>query len=157
MSGPEQLLAQLRDIHLPLAPESASAGLPSIAGLLVAALVGAMALGYWLWRRRRFAALRSLRTLARNHARNGDTIELARALAALLRAHAARRFPASPVAGMIGQEWLGFLDAHGGGGDFRHGPGAVLADLPYRATADVAVDERALLALAERWLRANPG
>jgi hypothetical protein len=162
MPGPEPLLAQLRDIHLPMPAEPvlfAWEQLPApwqTAAMLLLALTGLLAFARRR-RRRLHAALRTLRTLQRRHATDGDSVELARGLAALLRRQAAACFPASRAASLIDDEWLDFLDAHGGNGNFRHGPGAVLISLPYRAHADAAVDAAALLALAERWLRANPG
>jgi hypothetical protein len=162
MPGPEPLLSQLRDIHLPMPAEPALfawAQIPAqwlTAAMLLLALIGVLAFARWQ-RRRLHAALRALRQLERRHATDGDAVELARGLATLLRQQAAACFPASRAAGLIDDEWLDFLDAHGGKGNFRHGPGAVLTSLPYRARADAAVDAAALLALTERWLRANPG
>lgn len=157
-SGAEQLLAQLRDIQLPLPVEPALADWPTLAvSALLPALIVVAAATCWLRRRRLRAALRRLKVLARQHAGDGDAVRLAAGLSALLRQQALRCFPGSPAARLIDDDWLAFLDAHGGRGEFRHGPGAALATLPYRPAADATVDVGALLALAERWLRANPG
>lgn len=159
MSGPEQLLAELRDIHLPLpvAPTSGDWSPVAVGVLMIVALFGVLSFVYWRRHRHLRAGLNALQKLAQRHARTGDAIELAQGLAQLLRRQAAHCFPADPVASLIDDEWLGFLDVHGGGGQFRHGPGALLARLPYQAAAGHNVDAPALLALAERWLRANPG
>lgn len=157
MSEPEQLLAQLRDIHLPAdAPASAANG-PLAALMLALAIVAAFALLRRWQRRRLYAALAELRRIERNYSHDGDAAALARALAALLRRQAMRCFPATPVAGMVDADWLGFLDAHGGDGAFRDGPGAALASLPYCGPGAALADASDLLKLAERWLRANPG
>ena len=52
-----------------------------------------------------------------------------------------------------GERWLTFLDAHGGDGAFSAGAGRALASAPYGAGGPV--DEEALLALCEHWIRAN--
>ena len=158
MSERDQLLAQLRDIHLPAAdaPAALTSG-PLAALALVLAIVAAFALLRRWQRRRLHAALAELRRIERRHARDGDAAAMAGELAALLRRQAMRCFPAAPVAGMVDAEWLAFLDTHGGDGGFRHGPGAALASLPYRAPGAAPADATGLLKLTERWLRANPG
>lgn len=158
MNEREQLLAQLRDIHLPAAEAPAVLMNGFLAALMLAlACVAAFAL-LRRWRRRRlYAALAELRRIERRHARDGDATALARELAALLRRRAMHCFPAAPVAAMVDAEWLAFLDAHGGDGGFRNGPGAALASLPYRAPGAAPADAPGMLQLAERWLRANPG
>ena len=117
-----------------------------------------LAVVWWLrrFRQRRAlrAALRELRALARAHARDGDTTDLARGLSRLLRRHATACFAQAGVEGLTGGDWLRFLDTHGGEGAFCHGVGTVLESRPYRDAG--AVDAVALIALVRRWLRANP-
>lgn len=153
-------LADLRDIHLPPTPWPASA-LPEgevLLALLAASLLAFAALVGWLLqhvaRRRQRAALRELARLAAGHRRDGDATRLACGLSRLLRHHAAARFPAAGTAGLVGNAWLSFLDAHGGDGAFAAGVGAALASRPYRA--DGELDAAALIALVRRWLEANP-
>ncbi len=71
----------------------------------------------------------------------------------LLRRVALTRAPRSLVAGLMGEEWLKFLDRRGGAGEFSHGPGQVLGIAPY--ACDAEFDTEALLQLAERWIRSN--
>lgn len=147
-------LDALRDIHLPPAP-----GLwpPAPGWWVVAFAVVLLALLWWGRRhgRRRplRAALREIDHLAAAFARDADAAALARGLSRLLRRYALWRFPQAPVARLAGAEWLRFLDAHGGGGAFCNGAGAVLETLPYRPHGDA--DGAELVALACRWLRAN--
>lgn len=156
MPDPQHLLVELRDIHLPLPIEQALTQIPTSA-FVVIGLVGVSALIYWIRYRHLRTMLLTLAQLAQRHDRNGDAIELVQGLTMLLRRQAMRCFPASPVASLVDNEWLDFLDAHGGGGQFRHGPGVALASLPYQMTVDETVDGAALLALVGCWLRANPG
>jgi hypothetical protein len=130
--------------------------------LLVLTLFAMFGVIWWVRRllltRTQRRALRELAILAAAHARDGDSIQLARALSQLLRKYTIRRFPDSDVAGLTGHAWLDFLDAHGGGGAFRRGAGAVLATHPYQAhtTPMGDVDAPALIAAVHGWLKANP-
>lgn len=144
-------LDSLRDIHAPPPPALATAEW----GLALAALAPLA----WLWvvrRRRRGlrAALAELAALDAVHARDGDGGRLAGGISRLLRRYAMARFPGAGVAALTGPPWLEFLDAHGGRGGFCGGPGAALEARPYRR--DGEFDAPALLALARRWLLANP-
>lgn len=149
-------LDALRDIHLPPPPLLATV-LPQW-WLAVAALALLAAACWYLRRftRRRClrAALRELRCLAAAHARDGDATRLASGLSGVLRRYAMTRFPQTGIAGLTGPQWLRFLDAHGGGGAFCGGPGAVIDTRPYQPSG--AFDGEALIALVRRWLRANP-
>jgi hypothetical protein len=149
-------LDALRDIHLPPAPLLATA-LPQwwLAAATLALLAGAgWYLGRFTRRRGLRAALRQLRGLAAAHARDGDATRLASGLSGVLRRYAMLRFPQAGIASLTGIEWLGFLDAHGGGGAFCGGPGAVIDTRPYQPSG--AFDGEALIALVRSWLRANP-
>lgn len=157
-------LDQLRDIHLP-PPPALAALLPAefaaewvAATIAILMLLGGFAATRWLagFRRRRplRRALGELSRLADAHRRDGDTTRLVRGLSALLRHYAMSRFPARAVAGLAGDDWLRFLDSRGGEGAFTDGIGTVLASRPYRP--DGAIDDKALVALVGRWLRANP-
>ena len=145
------LLAQLRDIHLPV-DEGISASVLWASTFLVFLLIAS---GFW-WRwqqRPRQKALRRLREVQRAYQADGDGVALARSINALLRAEACRCFPAEQPAGLVEAEWLGFLDRHGGGNAFTTGAGQVLASLPYRPTG--SLDGAGLLSAARAWLRAN--
>jgi hypothetical protein len=152
-------LDELRDIHLPPPPFLASFLGDTepwcIAAGLLALVTGVLWLAWRGWSRRWLrAALRELDRLADVHDQDGDTTRLALGLSRLLRHYALGRFPEAPIAGLSGPAWLEFLDAHGGGGEFSRGVGAVVEWRPYRKHGDI--DEVALIALVRRWLRANP-
>ncbi len=166
MNGPAQQiplsgdpLAGLRDYHLPdpVAWWPPAPGWWVLLGVLLIACVATL----WWWQRRRrctAAARAALRELERLHRRTdpgADGIAYLRGLSRLLRRYARVAFPGQPVAALTGDAWLTFLDAHGGAGRFRDGPGRLLADAPYRAVADGRPDE--LATLVRDWIRHNRG
>ena len=69
-------------------------------------------------------------------------------IAVLLKRTALAAYPRDQVAGLHGDSWLRFLDAHFPGDGFCTGPGQVLALAPWRPTAD----DPALTALAREWI-----
>jgi hypothetical protein len=72
----------------------------------------------------------------------------------LLRRVALRRYTRTRVASLTGADWLRFLDATGGGGDFEKGVGRILEAGPYQAhSSEVPAEE--LLALARQWVSKN--
>lgn len=150
-------LADLRAYHL---PDPVSWWPPAPGWWLLLAVLGvlAVALAWWLSRRRRCraAARQATRELARLRAAlavDRDEAAFVRGLSRLLRRYVLAAFPGRPVAALTGDEWLAFLDAHGGDGRFRGGPGRSLSDAPYRPAAQVAVDE--LAELVRDWIQRN--
>ncbi len=133
-------LAGLRDWHL---PDPVSWWLPApgwwvVAGLVLVALAGATLLWQRRWRQGAAmrAALRELKVLRGQLDAELDPSGFAAAVSVLLRRLALTRFPRERVAGLSGASWLAFLDATGGGDAFSHGPGRMLADLPYCALGE---------------------
>lgn len=150
-------LAGLRAYHL---PEPPSWWPPAPGWWLLAACVLMLlaALAWWLLRRRTRraaarAALRELGDLRATLRADDDAAGFVRALSKLLRRYAISAFPRRDVAALTGDDWLYFLDRHGGDGQFAGGPGRQLLDAPYRR--DPAVGARDLAILAERWIRHN--
>jgi len=148
-----QGLDTLRDVHLPPAP---ALWATTEAWYLAAAVALVITWTTWrfLRRRRLRTALRALRRLANAHAVDGNTVDLGRGLSQLLREHAVACFPQCGVEGLTGNDWLAFLDTHGGHGRFTRGAGAVLESLPYQACG--SADAAALIDAAACWLKANP-
>ena len=147
----------LRDLHL---PEPVGWWPPAPGWWLLAALVLA-ALGwlslraYRAWRRARprRVALRELERLHRAYAIDGDTLRLGRDLSALVRRAMLAYAPRQAVAGLTGDEWLGWLDRGLPEPMFTSGPGRSLVDLPYRRPGETAaVDGEALLGAVRRRL-----
>jgi hypothetical protein len=148
----------LRDLHLPepigwwpLAP----------GWWLLLALVAAIAGRYaWLafktWQRGRprRIALAELDKLSSAHAADGDLVQLAKGLSALLRRAMLAYAPRSDVARLTGPDWLRWLDRGLAEPVFSAGAGQSLGWLPYRAPrADGdAVDVTALVAAVRQRL-----
>jgi hypothetical protein len=153
--APLEPLAELRGYHW---PDPVGWWPPAPGWWLLALVVLALLtlLGWWvlcIWRRGAAAraALVELAALNAAYARDGDSAALARGLSRLLRRFALTRFPRRTVAGLSGEAWLAFLDAQGGGGRFRAGPGRLLVEAPYRPPGDLAGDE--LVTLVAAWIR----
>jgi hypothetical protein len=152
-------LAGLRGYHLPDPvswwPPAPGWWLLAGLGLLIVALVVR-----WLASRHRRraparVALRELGALRAVYGRDGDASAYARGLSRLLRRYALARFPRGRVAGLAGEDWLAFLDAHGGDGRFRRGAGRLLAEAPYRPVVELPAEE--LARLARDWIARNGG
>jgi hypothetical protein len=128
--------------------------------LLVLMLLVSAAGLLWARRRRLLTAAsrqaqRELRHLRKQLDADGDTAGFVRQVSALLRRYALAKWPAHDIAGLTGNDWLAFLDARGGNGDFTRGVGRHLADAPYRRSVEIPAQQ--LADLVERWIRHNRG
>lgn len=152
VSGP--LGEVIRDIQLPDAI-SFWPPAPGWWGLLLLLLL-VITVGLYLWYRHgrlRRAALVELNELQRRHAGEGDLAALTMGLSTLLRRVVLAKEPRRQVAGLVGSDWLAYLDARGTTTEFSSGQGRVLVSLPYGSDEEVEVE--ALLSLVQRWIRAN--
>ncbi len=155
-----EILGQLRDIHMPPepglwppAPGWWVLGLLIFAGLLWLAWRGWQASSrYWLYRR----VAADLNTICSRHARHGDDQRLTADVSRLLRRAALREYTRPRAAGLTGDTWLAFLDETHGGNDFSTGPGRCLATVPYGDRTE-RVDADALAGVVRHWLRGNLG
>ena len=129
----------LRDLHLPdpvgwwpLAP-----GWWLLLGLLLAgvAVIAWRALGRWRRGRARRHALRAVDRVEAAFLSDGDAVAAAGRLSALLRRAMLAYAPRDEIAGLAGDEWLGWLDRDLSLPQFRNGAGRRLLDLPYRGDA----------------------
>jgi hypothetical protein len=131
---PEQILADLRDIHVPEAAASAAtAGL--VLWPLVLVLLAALAIAWLIWRRRsiwRREFADDLRRIEETAGTGGDSQGWAR-LGALLKRLAVQGRGRSEVARLNGEPWLRQLDAIFATDLFTKGPGRGLITFPYRA------------------------
>lgn len=149
----------LRDIHLP----DPVSWWPPAPGwwLLAGAVVVAVALALWQRHRTRRtrAALAAIRRIGAALEAGESPAECLRQLSVVL-----RRFvmstavgeDAHKVAGLVGRPWLDYLDARGGSGRFRDGPGRLLLDGPYVPDEAVRREDAAELGrLVADWIRAQ--
>lgn len=140
------LLARLRDVHAPEAPSWWPPAPGWWIGLLLAAALGVIAIryapGWWRrlrLRRRLLAALEAAATAAE--------------VSQLLRLAALERFPDRGAAGLLGADWIAFLEACGRPPGRFAALREALTEAPYRPPG--AGDEAAPLRDAARgWLRA---
>lgn len=156
-AAPADPLAGLRGYRMP-EPISWWPPAPGWWALVVVIILILAALVWWRVRRRRrrAAAYQATRELTRLHAawaEGGDAATFVRDLSKLLRRFALAAYPRREVAALTGEDWLRFLDRHGGDGQFHDGPGRVLAEAPYRRAA--ALDPAPLAALVAEWIRCN--
>lgn len=157
-------LAQLRDIHLP-PPVSWWPPAPGWWGVLLLILLA----GYLIWRFRdrlkraptaqpqpdyQRAALAELTALETAWKERGDGVKLLEEISRLLRRYALARFPRERVSGLVGSEWLSFLDETGGAGRFAEGAGRLLISGPYGGGG--GEDPEPVLDAAKNWIEANP-
>jgi hypothetical protein len=140
------LLARLRDVHPPPSPSWWPPAPGWWAALLLAVVLAALAIRFgpsW-WRR-----LRLRRRLLAALEAAGSAAEISR----LLRLAALARFPEREPAGLLGEDWIAFLEAC----DRRPGRfaalGEALTEMPYRARG-AGGDVAPLRAAARGWLRA---
>lgn len=150
-------LADLRDWHLP----DPVSWWPPAPGwwLAAAAVLMALVLVKHLWLRGRHltslqrAAQHELIRLGRELAATGDRRCYLAELSRLLRRLALARYPRAQVAGLTGDDWLAFLDATGGDGEFSQGVGRVLVELAYGSATEITFDPEQLAALVRRWIQ----
>ncbi len=145
-------LAALWPLHVPM-PDS---WWPPAAGwwflAMVVVLLGIMVYRHWQRMAPRRAALYELKILEQQQHQNQLTAAL---LNGLLKRYALVCWPGTRVAALTGEQWLMFLDAHGGDGQFLRGDGRCLETLPYR---DEPLQLDKLVLLVRRWIKKNkPG
>lgn len=149
-------LVDLRGYHLP-DPVSWWPPAPGWWVVAIVALAAMLGVG-WILRRRwqRRAGLRAALLELDNLGTQLSEIEsgeFARRLSRLLRRYALSRYPRSEIAGLAGEDWIAFLDRHGGSNAFSTGVGKVLLDAPYRPHAELPRQD--LLELVRKWIRHN--
>lgn len=144
----------IRDIQLPEAVPLWPLA-PGWWGLLLLLLV-ALSIALFFWYRQgrlRRAALAELDTLLRLHGGQGSQADLVMGVSTLLRRVALAQEPRQQVAGLVGSDWLAYLDARGATTAFSAGPGRVLVSLPYGGEEEIDIE--ALHSLVRCWIMVN--
>lgn len=143
-------LVQLLDMLIPPAEPAPISMWPQTQGWIWLGL-GMLALCIWAvvvrvsYRRRTAYQRAALRELQNCH---DDPVMVAD----ILRRTALAAYPRSDVAGLVGKEWLDFLDRSYAGTEFLNGIGQVVARAPYAKDAPPVTG---LAKLAEAWVRAQ--
>ena len=155
MAGTD-LLAQLRDIHLPTA---ISAWPPAPGWFVVAGmfLVFVAAIMLYCWRRQVLAkrgrrlALQELQHIKQRFTQPNQAVLAMVELAVLVKRAALSYYPREQVASLHGERWLNFLASSGDMPEFLHGEARLIADAPYRHCKPDDPDH--LCTLVETWLK----
>lgn len=146
-------LDELKDIHLPASVD----WWPLAPGWWVLAALILMVLALVVLKRSRSrkhrqltqAAIISLNQLAQD--KSLDKTEWLKALSSLLRQIVINFHGREAGAGLVGEDWLAYLDQRGGGQGFSQGVGQVIASQPYQRASDY--DREALLRLVHQWIK----
>lgn len=151
----EELFAQLKDIHVPLAP----GWWPLAPGwwlLLVVTVLAIAGIWYYFRRRKIMRPLRGasaeLERIQNAFSQSGNTCELAQQLSGWLKRVALYAFPETPVGGLTGDAWLDFLDRTGGSNVFTKGQGRVFGRAVYEPRPQI--DPDTACSLCQKWLEA---
>ena len=149
-------LDQLKDIHLPTEVNWWPLA-PGWWALAVLVLLGLFVL-WKVWRKARNDSQQFKQIMTAvdelEVEQNLDDREWLAALSALLRRLAINIDGRQESAGLVGQEWLTYLDQRGNTSEFSKGVGSVLASSPYQES--VEYDRAELLTLTRNWLKAQP-
>ncbi len=148
-------LDQLRDIHL---PSSVQWWPLAIGWWLLAGLVLALVFAFW-WHRKKNKnqrlmvnhSLEALVQLERNETL--DSEKWLQALSTLIRRIVINLHGRKAAAGLVGDQWLNYLDQHAKTNDFSEGAGKVLAAQPYQQST--SYDRKALSGLVQKWVKAQ--
>lgn len=148
-------LAELRDIHLPAAPEL----WPPAPGwwLLGLILAGLCFYGIYLliqlWRKNAYRrqALIELERIFEQSTHSES--QLLADINELLKRVALSRFPREEVAQLSGESWVAFLDTRVKTQDFSMGAGQVLMDGPYTAAPKTPTDITELQRITRHWIQ----
>lgn len=154
MNSGEELLSQLRDIHLPAGPSI----WPLAPGWWVLlALVVAVGCWYYLGRaarsrkRLRLQVWSMLQQAEQAYEKSGDARTFLAQVSVLIRRVALVGKPRSEVASLTGVAWLRYLDGDRDDGEFVNGAGQVLLAAPYQQSPELDLDQ--FVGLVKRWLR----
>jgi hypothetical protein len=156
----------LHDIHLP-PPISWWPPAPGWWYLLGTVFL-TVGVGFFLFRRYKSGALRreslaQLQEIEEGYQDRGDPLLLVQELSILLRriALSSQLTEQEQVAGLIGEDWLRFLDNHNTTKNpqkstaFQQGAGRILLTAPYQNRVDTEEIE-ALLTLCRQWIERSP-
>jgi len=151
----EDLLSQLRDIHL---PEPVSAWPPAWGWWLVSVALLLLVAALTVWLYRRFQRGRLLRQILRQldltekqYQQSRDTRLYLQSVNTLLKVVATRQHADEGIAVLSGDDWLSFLNRTGQTQAFTQAPCYFLGDASYRPVTEDDLDS--LASHCRLWLR----
>lgn len=146
----------LKDIHL---PEAIGWWPPAIGWWILAVLIPLLIV-FFIWFYKRLARKTAIKTANKILAEikqdaTRDNSQKLREISVLIRRVAISVSPRAEAAGLIGREWLAFLDGSVKGSPFSEGIGQLLADAPYRKISPTELQISQLISLCEDWLKSQ--
>ncbi len=146
----------LKDIH---EPEAIGWWPPAIGWWILAVTIPLLIVfSVWLYKRlTRKTALKTANKLLAQIKQDTtrDNLQKLCDLSMLVRRVAISVSPRDKAAGLIGRQWLAYLDTSVKGLPFSEGVGQLLADAPYRSTPPTEQETSQLIDLCEDWLKAQ--
>lgn len=151
MNSADNLLTQLKDIHLPPAPSiwPLAPGWYALIGIIITGLMIVGVIKYKVYRANRYRK-QALKELQQIEANLTDTAHTVESLAILLKRTALVAYPQESVAGLTGEAWLSFLDKKGNTQGFTQGVGRLLISAAYQEKPIVQIND--LINLCRLWL-----
>lgn len=149
---PPDLLAELRDIHLPPPIETwpPALGWWLLALLILAGICFGLKYLYSRWQKNAYRREAKQQLHQLYEANQSDQQSFLLGFNALLKRVALTTFPREDVAHLTGEGWVSFLDQTGNTHEFTMGPGQVLIDGQYAPIS--AVDTQQLFELGQQWI-----
>jgi Domain of unknown function (DUF4381) len=153
----------LRDIHLP-DPVSWWPIAPGwwivLASLILFITIIFVARKFYISRQLRRDIKAELERIKKQYQQTQNKTQLAKALSILLRRASISYYPKADIAGLIGKDWLAYLDSthtcSSANKNFQSDIGQVLLTAPYIPEENnIDFDAQALIQLSESWLRSS--
>ena len=146
----------LKDIHL---PDAISWWPPAIGWWMLVILIPLLMV-FFIWFYKKLTRKTAIKTAKKILAQikqdtTRDNSQKLCELSVLIRRVAISVSPRAETAGLIGREWLVFLDGSLKGSPFSEGIGQLLADAPYRKMSPTELEISQLISLCEDWLKSQ--
>lgn len=146
MNNLQELLKDLRDIH---EPEAIAFWPPAIGWWLLPIIIITLVIAfYWWWKHAKTPdykklALQELKNVVTDFNIQKNKQKAAGEIALLIRKVMVAKFGNQKIAGMIGDEWLSYLDEISKTNSFTSGAGKIIVSVPYvkQIEPDLSVDE----------------
>jgi Domain of unknown function (DUF4381) len=154
----EEVLSQLRDIHL---PEPGLFLFPLAPGWWIAFLLIALALALFFFQKSEWSkklkmkhtALQKLKAIENRYSIDHNALMTFQSVSILIKKYAIYRYGAHEVSALTGEEWLKFLDKTGHTHAFTQGLGRAIAEDRFKKNSDVPVQD--FLSVTRAWIKAQ--